>query len=123
MTSAGLILPLVRAYALHVGLDVSASDMSERLERRLTLAPLWARAYFAFGALCVRWLSPWFYAGRATAFEDLGESEREELLQSLQRETRPPLRALFLGVKTILVIACYADAGRAARAAGGSAAR
>ena len=115
MTSAGLILPLVRAYALHVGLDVSASDMSERLERRLTLAPLWARAYFAFGALCVRWLSPWFYAGRAT--------EREELLQSLQRETRPPLRALFLGVKTILVIACYADAGRAARAAGGSAAR
>lgn len=123
MTAADLILPLARAYARHAGLDDAAPALAERLERRLALAPDWARAYFAGGALFVRWLAPWIYAGRATTFEDLGEAEREELLQSLQRETRPPLRALFLGVKTILVIACYADAGRAVRAAGGPGAR
>lgn len=118
MISAELILPLACAYARHAGLGDAPAPMLAQLERRLTLAPLWARAYFAAGALFVRWLAPWIYAGRATTFEDLAAAEREGLLESLQRETRPPLRALFLGIKTILVIACYADAGRAVRAGG-----
>lgn len=121
MTSAELILPLARGYARHVGLDDEPAALREKLERRLSPAPAWARAYFAVGALFVRWLAPWFYAGRATTFEDLAEAEREDLLTTLQREPRPSLRALFLGVKTILVIVCYADAGRAVR--GGPVAR
>ena len=118
MISVAFILPLARDYARHAGLDDDRQALRARLRARLELAPWWARAYFAAGALFVRYAAPFLYVGRVRTFSGLSEAERENLLGRLQRDGRPVARAAFLGVKTLLAVACYGPAGLAARASG-----
>ena len=111
MISAGMILPLARAYARHAGLDDGRDELSARLSSRLALAPCWARAYFAAGALFVRFAAPLLYLGRARTFAGLTDEEREVLLGRLQRDVRLPARAAFLGIKTMLAVTVYGRRG------------
>lgn len=120
MISLELILPLARGYARHAGLDDDRRALAARLRARLELVPWWARAYFAAGALFVRCAAPFLYLGRARTFSGLSDGERERLLGLLQRDGRLAARAAFLGVKTLLVVACYGPAGLSARRGGGA---
>lgn len=104
MISLACLLPLARDYARHAGLDDGRGALAARLRSRLVLAPWWARAYFAAGALYVRFGAPVLYLGRAASFGGLREEEREALLGRLQRDGRPLAKAAFLGVKTLLAV-------------------
>ena len=107
MISLYLLLPLARAYARHSGLDDDPGALAARLRARLELAPWWARAYFAAGALFVRFAAPFLYLGRPATFAGLTADDRENLLGRLQRDGRPAARAAFLGVKTMLAVTVY----------------
>ncbi|MDP3542211.1 MAG: hypothetical protein Q8T11_07025 [Elusimicrobiota bacterium] len=107
MISLACLLPLARDYARHAGLYDEREALAARLRSRLDLAPWWARAYFAAGALYVRFAAPALYLGRAASFARLSEDERESLLGRLQRDGRPLAKAAFLGVKTILAVTVY----------------
>jgi hypothetical protein len=107
MISLACLLPLARDYARHAGLDDGRAALAERLRSRLALAPWWARAYFAAGALYVRFAAPVLYLGRAASFARLSAEEREDLLGRLQRDGRPPAKAAFLGVKTMLAVTVH----------------
>lgn len=104
MISLACLLPLARDYARHSGFDDGREALSARLRSRLALAPRWARAYYAAGALYVRFAAPALYLGRAASFARLSEEEREALLGRLQRDGRPLAKAAFLGVKTLLAV-------------------
>ncbi len=114
MISLACLLPLGRDYARHAGLDDGREELSARLRSRLVLAPRWARAYYAAGALYVRFVAPVLYLGRAASFARLSEEEREALLGRLQRDGRPLAKAAFLGVKTMLAVAVRRPEARGA---------
>lgn len=104
MISLACLLPLARDYARHAGHGDDPAALAARLRSRLELAPRWARAYYAAGALYVRFAAPVLYLGRAASFARLTGDEREALLGRLQRDGRPFARAAFLGVKTMLAV-------------------
>ncbi len=110
MMSASLVWPLLRAYARHAGLGPEPA-LRKELDRRLLLSPAWVRAGLGLSALLARWLAPLFLLGRLRRFEDLPQDEREALLERLQQDPRLPVRAAFLGLKSLVSGCCYGAPG------------
>ena len=110
-----LVLPLARAYAVHAEVAVEEAELRLDLERRLAFMPWWARAYMGLGSLFVSHAAPALLLGRFRSFGRLNEEQKEILLRRLQQSPFIPVKAGFLGVKSLILAACY---GRARNLAG-----
>ncbi|MBI4249337.1 MAG: hypothetical protein HY611_07525 [Elusimicrobia bacterium] len=110
--SAGCLQAFALAYARHIQAGANADELRERLERRLTLLPVWARWLAWSGAFAMRWMLPALLLKRARRFESLDETEAEEFLLRLQCSGNPAIKVLFLSVKSLLLPACYGGCGR-----------
>lgn len=102
-----LILPYARAYAEHLGLEMSDEELGRALEHRLSLTPPLGRVLCTLGALLSRWVFPVLFARSLPPFDAMTPEGRELMLSRLQSYPSALLRGLFVSLRSVLLPVFY----------------
>ena len=102
-----LILPYARAYARHLGLELSEEELRGALAHRLSLTPFLGRVLCALGALLSRWVFPVLFVGSLPPFDSLDSEHKELMFLRLQAYPSPVVRGVFVSLRSVLLPVLY----------------